>query len=116
MYGVHLMVSDETRKKLSIANSGENNGFYGRHHTEEAKQRMSEKKRGMKWDREVVIARGQTKRVMCLNTGVIFDALSYAAEWAGNTAPESISRVCYGKQKSAGHNEETGEKYQWKFI
>lgn len=47
------IVSDETRKKLSVANSGQNNAmygmygdknhFYGKHHTEETKKRLSEK-------------------------------------------------------------------------
>ena len=34
--------SDETRKKLSEANKGENNYFYGRTHSEETKRKMSE--------------------------------------------------------------------------
>ena len=31
-------VTQETRLKMSAANSGKNNGMYGKHHTEEAKQ------------------------------------------------------------------------------
>lgn len=116
MYGVHLECSDETREKLSDANRGENNGFYGKHHTEEAKRKMSEAKRGKKPTHDDIINRGQNKRVRCVNNGMEFDALSFAAQWAGNTAPESISRVCYHKQKTAGHNPETNEKYIWEFI
>ena len=33
-------MSDETRRKLSIANSDENNSMYGKHHTEETKERL----------------------------------------------------------------------------
>lgn len=35
------VVSDETKKKMSEAHSGEKNHFYGRHHTEETKILMS---------------------------------------------------------------------------
>lgn len=38
--------SDETRAKLSVATSGENNPFFGRHHTEESLAKMSEAHRG----------------------------------------------------------------------
>lgn len=43
MYGKNL--SEETKKKISIANSGENNGFYGKCHTEETKKKMRESQR-----------------------------------------------------------------------
>lgn len=48
--GVKHIVSDETRKRMSEAHiglqSGENHPMYGRHHTEEAKQKISEKNKG----------------------------------------------------------------------
>ena len=116
MYGVHLIASEETRQKLSDAQRGENNGFYGKHHTEEAKRKMSEAKQGKKPTHEDILRRGQNKRVRCLNNGMEFDALSFAAQWTGNTAPESISRVCYHRQKTAGFNPETQERYTWEFI
>ena len=34
--------SEETRKKISEANKGENHPFYGKHHSEEAKKKNSE--------------------------------------------------------------------------
>lgn len=39
-------LSDETRKKISQAVSGEKNGFYGRQHSEQSKRCMSESKKG----------------------------------------------------------------------
>ena len=116
MYGVHQICSEETRCKLSIAHSGINNAFYGKHHTDEVRKKMSDAKRGMKWPIEIILSRGQNKRVRCLNNGKEFDALSLAAKWCGDTAPESISRVCYGKQKTAGTDPDTGERLKWEFI
>ena len=38
--------SEETRKKISLATSGINNPFYGKKHTETAKKRMSDARKG----------------------------------------------------------------------
>ncbi len=38
--------SKETRKKISLANSGINNGFYGKHHTKITKDMISSSKKG----------------------------------------------------------------------
>lgn len=40
--------SEEARRKNSEANSGEKNGFYGKHHTEKARKLMSELRKGEK--------------------------------------------------------------------
>ena len=37
---------EETKQKISIANKGENNPFYGKQHTEETKKKMSEERKG----------------------------------------------------------------------
>ena len=39
-------LTTETRAKLSVVNSGENNPFFGKHHTEESLAKMSEAHRG----------------------------------------------------------------------
>lgn len=39
-------MSEESKKKISLAHSGKNNYFYGKHHTEEVKKTMSEKLKG----------------------------------------------------------------------
>lgn len=38
--GRHLRVSEETRRKISIATAGMNNPFHGKHHSDETKARM----------------------------------------------------------------------------
>lgn len=43
---IHSSVSDETRRKISEACKGEKNGFYGKHHSEEAKLKMK-----LAWER-----------------------------------------------------------------
>lgn len=40
------VLSEETKRKMSIANSGEKNGFYGKHHSEETKRFLSEMRIG----------------------------------------------------------------------
>ena len=44
MFGKHH--SEETKQKMSGAQKGEKNGMYGKHHSEEAKKKMSEAKKG----------------------------------------------------------------------
>ncbi len=43
LYGKHL--SEETKQKLSEKFKGENNPFYGKQHTEETKKKISESKK-----------------------------------------------------------------------
>lgn len=38
----NFTVSDETRAKISMANTGENNPFYGKHHTPETRAKISQ--------------------------------------------------------------------------
>lgn len=44
--GVGRVCSDITRKRLSKSCGGKNNGFYGKHHTEEIRKRISEANSG----------------------------------------------------------------------
>lgn len=45
--------SEETRKKISKATSGENNPFYGKQHSEETKKKLSEINKGKKLSNEI---------------------------------------------------------------
>ncbi len=55
------------------------------------------------------------RKVICLNTLYVFDSLASAAE-AYNKTPKDISNVIYGKQKSAGVDEKTGQSLIWDFY
>lgn len=50
MYGKHH--TEETKQKLSEMNRGENNHFYGQHHTKETKKRLSESHKGLKYGKQ----------------------------------------------------------------
>lgn len=81
---------------------GENNGMYGRHHTEDAKQKMSEKKKGKPSTKR------NTTPVLCIELNKVFDCAATAANelstWSGG-----ILEVCKGNRKTAGG-------YHWKFL
>ena len=57
-------MTDEERKKYSEKMSGENNPFYNKHHTEETKQKISEKNKGRKHTKEELnkMSESQKKR------------------------------------------------------
>jgi len=51
--GDNREISDETRERMSIANSGENNGFYGKTHSKETRDNLSAAHIGMEASSEV---------------------------------------------------------------
>lgn len=154
--GYNFKHSEETKRKIGIANSislqgnkwseeqreliskmftGEGNPFYGKHHTEETKQLISEHRKG-KCAGEAHPMYGKHhsaeslqkisnnrkskggKQIKCLNTGDIFPTMMDAARWCGLKNAASIGQVCNktGKQKTAGKDPITGEKLKWEFV
>ena len=75
--------SEKAKQKISNNRkgkcAGENHPFYGKHHNEESLIKMSEHRRGK-----------GGKKVMCLNTGEIFDCMMDAARWCGLANSSSI--------------------------
>lgn len=154
--GRNFTHSEETKRKIGLANSialkgnkwsekqrelrsemftGEGNPFYGKHHTKETKQLISEHRKGKcigeahpmygKHHTEETLQKMSNnrkgkggKQIKCLNTGEIFPTMMDAARWCGLKNSSSIGQVCNktGKQKTAGKHPETGEKLQWEFI
>jgi len=55
-------VSEETKKKLSENNKGENNPFYGRHHSEETKEFLKMINVGKKWTEEQKKKMSETRK------------------------------------------------------
>lgn len=108
-YGKHH--SNETKKKISDSRKGkyvgESHPFYGKHHSDESKAKISNSRKNK-----------GGKKVRCINTGQIFDTMMDAARWCGLTNASSIGQMCnhIGNRKSAGRHPITGEKLLWEFI
>lgn len=66
--------------------TGENHPFFGKHHTEETRKKLSET---------------NSEKVICIETGQVFDSMIEAGEIMG-VFPTSISAVCRGKNKTSG--------------
>ena len=89
--------SEESRKKMSEKGKG-------RKFSEEHKQKLSEARKGKK---------PNTKKVICVETGQIFDCIKDAER---ETKINHIGRCCKGKQSYAGRHPKTNEKLHWKFV
>lgn len=56
------------------------------------------------------------KKVMCLNTGQIFNSLTAAANFAGLKQATPICRCCKGERKTAGKHPVTQERLRWSYY
>ncbi len=86
--------SEESRKKMSKTKSemykGVGNPFFGKKHTEEARLKMKDN------------GQNAMKKVMCVETGVIYNSIKNAAE-STNTCARSISAVCCERRQTANN-------------
>lgn len=95
-------VSEETRRKIGQANRGYRSAWKGKKHTEDELKRIGESNREyyrLHPERAEAISARMKKKVICCNTGVIFNSLKDAAKSIG-TSNGAISRVCRGKRKA----------------
>lgn len=99
MYGKHL--SEETKQKMSEAKkgkfTGENNPMYGKYHTEESRQKISQAKKGKNAP--------QAKRIIQYNKqGNLIRVWDYAKQVTEELGINhgNIISCCKGKLKSAG--------------
>lgn len=138
--GKGARLSIETRQKMSQARKGEKNHNFGKHQTEEIKEKnrvahlrenlsketlekMSKSNSGRfgskHWNfgnkytekqREKLsnAHEHQKKKVICIETGVVFESLSEASKMT-NINRGNISNVCTGRQEKAGG-------YHWKYL
>lgn len=127
--------TDHQRQIISEKFSGEGNPFYGKQHTDQTKQLISEHRKGKCLGEEHhmygkthtietlnKISQNRTgkggKKIKCVNTGEVFNTMMDAARWCGLTNSSSIGQVCNktGKQVTAGKHPETNEKLYWEFV
>ena len=105
-------LTEEQKKHLSAINTGKRNPNYGIKRSEETRKRMSNAMKGklrgiMPQSQREAISRGNkgkqrpwfNKRVMCVETGDVFDSISIAANETGISI-SGISSVCRGKRKT----------------
>lgn len=81
---------------------GENNGMYGKHHTEESKKKMSETRIGKS------ISKRYPNPVICVELNKVFDN-SVEAGKALSLDGSAILKVCRGERKVCGG-------YHWEFY
>jgi group I intron endonuclease len=85
---------------------GENGPMYGKHHTEEAKEKISKANKGAN--------NGQAKSVICITTGYYFETVTAAAKYY-KIDRSDISRCCNGKKIYCGKLLD-GTKLVWKYV
>jgi len=56
------------------------------------------------------------KKVICLNTGEVFDLLKNASEYCGLNGSAHIIDCCKGKRKYSGKHPITNQKLQWQYY
>jgi len=99
-------MSDDTKNKLSQSMKGENNYLYGKHHSEEMKRKLGDPKKGAN--------NSNSRKVICITTGDIFDCILYASE-KYNTHASNIIDCCKGRNKSSGKLP-NGTKLVWMYL
>lgn len=66
-----------------------------------------------KYSYKTVLGNSNGKKVICLNTGIVYNSIKEASDNTG-VPVSNISSVCHGRGKSAGKL--NGEKILWKFY
>jgi group I intron endonuclease len=80
-----VCVSDDTRKLMSLSKKGSKNTFYGKKHTDDAKLKMSNYRKGKTLSDETKLkvsknnGKGMSKTVVDLSTGVFYSSCREAA-------------------------------------
>lgn len=81
--------------------TGENHPFYGKHHTDEAKEKLRQ---------------ARTKaHVWCVELNELFNSAEDVKRKLGIDASD-VRKVCNGLKQSAGKHPITGEKLHWRFV
>lgn len=95
------------RKQHSENMKGENNPFYGHHHSEETRNELSELAKQRKGSKS-----NRGKKTICLETKQVFDTAKQASEWChGN-----VKNHCQGRTSYAGKHPITKEPLHWMYY
>ena len=103
---------EEVKVAISETMKGEGHPFYGKHHTDETRKKISEALEGRQFSEEH--KQKLSKKITCITTGETFDSQTEAAIHY-NVVRKNISECCKGKRKHAGKLQD-GTKLQWKYA
>ena len=96
----------ETLAKMSASKTGENNNFFGKKHSIEARRKMS------KWKKEHYQLQNhpRSKRILCIETGKIYECVVEAGADTGANHHHigAVANGRYGRKTAGG--------YHWKWI
>ena len=112
--------TEETKKKMSEAQKGENNHMYGKHHTEETKKKMSETQKGEKGSMygKTGEKHPKSKSVVQIdqttNEVVKVWGSTREAERIGGFCHNAISECCKNKFNKLGNNIYKG--FKWMYL
>ena len=92
--------------------------MHGKHHTEEAKEKMRQKLTGIKRPEQSKRISGKNncnaKTVICITTNMVFDTATEAVKYYGINS-SGVVDCCKGRQKSAGKSPD-GTKLVWRYL
>lgn len=118
-------MTEETKKKISKANTGKRRTLEQKKHmsevaknmTDEHKQKMSEARKGvLPWNANLILSEDQKdkmkggtyKPILCVETGVVYKSMSYAYRILGIQV-SNLSKACNGERHTAGG-------YHWRYV
>ena len=105
-----LIDSSKISKSRTGKYSGKNHPLYGKHHSDEAKKKMSKAKIGMYLGDKSPSA----KSIICITTGEIFTCIKYASSQY-SIKDSNISLCCKGKRNYCGKLPD-GTKLEWMYY
>lgn len=92
------VLSDIAKNRFSIP---ENNPFYNKHHTQETKNILSEKAKERYKDPTKNPNYGNTRKVICLDSGVVYTSVKHVSEEFG-LSMAALYKNCTGKNDKCG--------------
>lgn len=110
-YGKHL--SEETKQKIKENHAdtrGEKCYWYGKKLSEKHRANLSKNHANVRGANN-----GHAKKVRCITTGKIFDTVTEAQRYYGLKSASNISRCCRGGRKTAGELDD-GTKLEWEYV